>query len=138
MAEIRDKAPERYVLFARLEGISEYRSSNCYKRKKKKKKDEDGMETDEYEDTPDVYDVYRSSERSAIVSMDVFDLAQDIIVWSGTRDASSSNDQSYKTGSYVGEYDYQDIYPYPDYPSWYITMKNSARGLAIHMPHKND
>ena len=138
LAKIRDNLPQRYVAFARVEEISERRSSSCYKEKKKKKKDKDGKETDEYEDGPDKYGVSRSSQRTAKISVDVFDLAQDIIVWSGTRDNLEMNSEYYDSRVYVGEDSYLSRYPYPAYPSWYATYYGTARGLAVHFPHKSD
>jgi hypothetical protein len=138
MAALRDLIPERYVILASIDNTNEYRSSSCYEREKKKKKDEDGNDTEEDEDGPTVYDVCRKSKRSAVISADVFDLAQDIIVWSGTRDASMSKENCYETDEYIGEYDRRDSFRYPRYPSWFSTFENSASGLAVHMPHETD
>jgi len=138
MAEIREHISERYVMFARVEDTSQSRSTSCSLRKKKKKKDKDGNETDEYEDGPDVYDLYRYSTRSAEISADVFDLAQDIIVWSGTREESTGYSRSYETDHYVVDGNYVASYPYPDYPSWHSTFESSIEDLVLHMPHRSD
>lgn len=138
MAKIRESLPERYVVLATIDRVGEGQSSYCSKRKKKKKKDEDGNDTDEDEDGPDIYDITRSSGRTATVSADVFDLAQDIIVWSGTREASVGRSNQYESSHYVGDYSYLETFPYPSYPSWFFAFKTSAKGLAIHMPHKSD
>jgi len=138
MAEIRDSIPQRYLVFARVEDTSQSRTSNCSRRKKKKKKDKDGNETDEDEEGPDFYNLWREVTRTAVISADVFDLAQDIIVWSGTREEQTSDSYSYETTSYVTAYDFLEIYPYPDYPSWHKTYINSIKSLVLHMPHKSD
>lgn len=138
MATIRDLIPERYVILASIDDTNQYKSSSCSARKKKKKKDEDGNDTDEDEDGPTIYDICRTAKRSAVISADVFDLAQDIIVWSGTRDASIITQNCYTSEEYIGDYERRDTYRYPRYPSWFSTFKNSASGLAVHMPHETD
>ena len=138
LAIIRNLIPERYVILARIDDTSQYKSSSCSERKKKKKKDEDGKDTDEDEDGPTIYDICRTAHRSAVISVDVFDLAQDIIVWSGTRDESTISNKCYTSDEYIGEYQSKDTYRYPSYPSWFSTFKNSAKDLAVHMPHETD
>ncbi len=138
MSRIRDSIKERYIVFAQVTRVGEYNDSSCHKYEKKKKKDKDGNETDEYEDGPDEYGVSRYATRISEISMDVFDLAQDIIVWSGTREGSLMKSEYYKTDHYVGDYSYTYEYPYPDYPTWSSTFAQVSSELAIHFPHKSD
>ena len=146
--DIRQNLPERYVMFARIEDTYEYTSSYSSKREKKKKEEDkdseeksdadDQEEQEEEEEEEDIYDTSRSSSRGATISADVFDLAQDIIVWSGTRRDSVMRTERYVSNHYVGENSYTAIYPYPDFPSWLTTFEESARGLVVHFPHKTD
>lgn len=138
MAAIRAAFPERYLLLARLEDTNESRSTSCYKKKKPKKKDKDGNETDEEVEGPDKYSVLRMKRRGAKISIDVFDLAQDIIVWSGTHNSSVSESLSYETTVWVGDDTFVETFPYPDYPSWESAYQNTARGHVIHMPHSGE
>jgi hypothetical protein len=141
MAEIRDQIPERYVMLAQVESTDQYLESSVFLHDKEKK-DEDEYGSDEGDDAEevdneeelDVCTVSRKAWRVATLSSDVFDLAQDIIVWSGTREGREYNSEEYETDCYED----LDAYPYPDFPSWYRTFGDSASGLSVHLPHKKD
>ena len=138
MAAIREQYLDRYIFIARIENTYQRRNTSSYKKDKPKKKDKNGNKTNEDVDGPDKYGVTRSKIRGAIISADVFDLAQDIIVWSGTRDATVTASKTYETKVYVSSNNYTKTFPYPDYPSWRSTFKNSIEGLVTHMPHSKE
>lgn len=136
---IREATLQRFAVFARIDDTSESQSSYCGVREayeKQQKREEESGEQEDYEE--DKYYVSRSSSRYATISIDVIDLAQDIIVWSATGDGSVTYSESYNTNAEVGEYEYLDSFPYPDYPSWSSAYRDSFYGFAVHLPHESD
>lgn len=139
LAKVRDSVPQRFLLMARIEDTSQGKSSSCsvrYEYTEQKKREEKSGEEEDYDEIK--YQLTRSASRYAEISVDVFDLAQDIIVWSATNDSGASHSNSYKTHYNINDHESRDEFPYPGYPSWYSAYYNTFYAFAVHLPHASD
>lgn len=139
LEQVREAVPQRFLVMARIENTSQDRSSSCSVRSaytEQKEREEKSGEEEDYDEIK--YQITRYSSRYAEISIDVFDLAQDIIVWSATNDSGASRSNSYKSDYNVDDGEQEYEFPYPGYPSWYSAYYNTFYAFAVHLPHKSD
>ena len=139
LAKVRDSVPQRFLVMARIEDTSQAKSSSCSVRSaytEQKKREKKSGEEEDYDEVK--YQLTRYASRNAEISVDVFDLAQDIIVWSATNSSGASRANSYETDYEISEDESRGEFPYPRYPSWYSAYYNTFYAFAVHLPHERD